>query len=653
MWWGYIVNKLFKLKLLLLSLIFFSIQCSHQPKNAGVQRQTAAQLASAHEDWLEQLPTDSRNEVDTNILKKVKAQTKTLKLGDVETVKITQRITKYLDFLTYKMSDRQSVEDKDKLRKKNLARLFTSSTQFILCPDILDFNCLERTPIVTPTTDSRVENPNDKLGEAVAAGESLDIEYFFNQQIFTPESEYNHEIGVAKILENKIKADGVSGIYMALYGVDDIEYNEANKTIGSMAGIYNVLMDKIKSKVKVYGVFDQKGLRSGVEKPALFSYLNPQDPDKLDKWILSPVDPKNTLQTNLDFQYNLGTQNLIKALAANAKTEEQAKGRLEYPNQGIMHNKFLVLKNKDQYGIWTGTANVTRTCMGTERNSNMSVYIKNKQIAKSYLQEFFEMYNFKIDADTKGDPNFIGSKDFHFPQGRFHSQKKPNTKRYFKFDDGTEAKVYFSPTDDAEHRAILPLIHSARSGDILRISMFGAAGIEYVRAIQLAAARGVRVEIIVDSPTACGPGSWVGRVGDATLLEENPFDSMAKIQIRKNAKGPGNTWKQNHQKIGLLLRYNLETKEHLAEQITFGSQNWSNSGNDLNDENMIALRKTNSELPIAKSFNEHFTQFLWPKAKNVPPEGCSGPSDVDEEDDSDDASQNSIDATSVDTKLNY
>lgn len=136
MWWGYVVNKLFKVKLLLLSLIAFSIQCSHQPKNASVQRQTAAQLASAHEDWIEQLPTDSRNEVDTNILKKVKAQTKTLKLGDVETVKITQRITKYLDFLTYKMSDRQSTENKDKLRKKNLARLFKSSTQFILCPDI-------------------------------------------------------------------------------------------------------------------------------------------------------------------------------------------------------------------------------------------------------------------------------------------------------------------------------------------------------------------------------------------------------------------------------------------------------------------------------------------------------------------------------------
>lgn len=626
---------------LILVCSLFLIQCAQAPLQTDVssKRWSASTLAvqpsEVSDDWVDQLPTETSTDISPDLFRKIQSALKKQQLGDVEAARIGLRLQKYLDFLTYNyenLKKQRSTDFKDvnSLKSDILTRLFSSSTQFLLCPNLSDFSCLEKTPLITPSIPSRIEKPEDKLGEMVELNESLEnnIEWYFNTQIFKPESDYNSEEGVARVLIDKIKKDGVSAIYMALYGIDDITVNDKNKTIGSMSGVYQALMEKIQAKVPVFGVFDENGANAQAPKPLILSYIKPTEDEQLKKWILTPLSDDG-IKTNLDFQYNEGTQNLIKALAEGAKSEDEARGRLEYPNRGIMHNKFLVLYNKknDHYGVWTGTANITRTCMGTERNSNMSVYIQSKAIAKTYLKEFAEMYKFQPADPNFSDNNFVGRNQASFPRGLFHTNKKPNTKRYFKFNDGYEAKVYFSPTDDSEHRAILPMLHSARPGDIIRISMFGAAGIEYVRALQLAAARGVKVEVIVDSPTACGVNSWAGRTGD-TLLETNPFDSKAHIEVRKNAKGPGQSWKQNHQKIGLLLRYDSQTKQHKAEQITFGSQNWSSSGNDLNDENMIFLRKKDADIPLGQAFNKHFTEFLWPKAQVVSSDGCSGPVDA-------------------------
>lgn len=225
------------------------------------------------------------------------------------------------------------------------------------------------------------------------------------------------------------------------------------------------------------------------------------------------------------------------------------------------------------------------------------------------------------------DALVVGRTTKNFPSGRFHQEKRPNTQRLFYFEkDKTTARLYFSPTDDAEHRAILPMIHSAKAGDRLLISMFGGAGIEYVRAFQWAAARGVQIQILLDAPTGCGPGSWAGKSGDATLLTENPYMKWATqfqpIELRKNDKGPKQTWSQNHQKIGLLLR--KDKNQHQAEMLIFGSQNWSNNGNDNNDENLLVLSKKNESLKIGLDFQDHFENFLWPKSlKITEKEGCT------------------------------
>ena len=463
------------------------------------------------------------------------------------------------------------------------------------------------------------------------------MDYYFNEQIFTPEDLYDPSKGVARILEDKIKSLGndpeKDGLFMAIYGMDDITKTES--ALGSLNGVYSSLIEKINKGTPIFGVFDQTGAHPAANKPLIFSYVKPSE-DKLSRWILSPLNTQTVAKTlssdltNMNFQYNAGTQGLIKKLSENIKSEDEARGRIEWRNNGIMHNKFFIFKDNNKMSVWTGTANISRTCLGTERNSNLSVMIHNDDVAKSYLTEFNEMYTFQDPKNVKPEltKDFVGPQDpKYFPRGRFHSAKRPNTKRYFKFlKDQTDLRLYFSPTDDAEHRALLPMILSAQPGDKILISMFGAAGIEYSRAMQWAIARGVQIKVLVDSPTACGPGSWAGRTGDATLLELNPyrglFPNVPQIEIRKNDKNAGETWKQTHQKIGLLLRKKQDGQLN-AEYLTFGSQNWSQSGNDSNDENLIILRREVGPLKIGTDFQNHFENYLWPKSLNIPAQGCS------------------------------
>ncbi len=612
---------------LMASVFSLTVNCSHpasQPsagaKNPSGYRTLAAE---AMNDWIEALPGQS-NEFLTEATKRVREAKAYGTATPAQRERMARRLAKYVGFVVEgsiptepdnpETAVDEGAKSRSKLIQKIFSRLMSSSLQFIDCADINDFECLEKLPLLQPRSAMRVEeNPEVKLGEPKPIDLKFDnsIEWFFTTQIFVPESEVDLSATLASKLENKIRTEGVTSIHMALYGIDDITK--------SMGGVYTALAEKIKSGIEVKAVFDQEGIVPEATEPLVMSYIPPTNADEANRWILKPTtDPK----TNMAFQYNGGTQGLIHLLAKEArssKRESDAKGRIEWKDDGIMHNKYFVFDNKGQKSVWTGTANVARTCMGSERNSNMGLFIRSNEIAQTFLDEFFEMYDFPSQTPESPHPEKVlgpGSST-KFPYGKFHNAKRPNTHRYFRFTDktpteadDTDFKIYFSPTDDGEHRAILPMLHSAKSGDVLRISMFGAAGIEYVRAIQLAASRGVKVEIILDSPTGFTPGSWAAAKADASLRQPNPFGS-GDITMKKNSRGDGSTWKQNHQKIGLLLRKSSSGLK--AEQLVIGSQNWSASGNDQNDENLIVMRRLIGLAP-GEAFDTHFRTFLWPNA---------------------------------------
>lgn len=659
--------------------VIFILSCTHpgaqkqfnsQAYQSGSTNRKLASASSPVGDWILNLPNAEEANQYVPVLAKKIASFMKKSDKDATVIQYATRIARYTAFISQGCSPQIAVGvkncTKDKMPAKLWSRLFNSSTQFILCADLNDLSCLEQVPIIPIQADFRVEDSTKKFGVPKSLNAKLadTIEWSFTTQILKKPQDVDFNTTLARRLQEKIEMDGKTAIYTALYGIDDVN--------DSMKGVYNALLEKIHSGVRVEAVFDAEisdKRKSKVRAPLLpfiFSYQRP--PANVDRWILAPfttAKPTKNPQTVLPFQYDGGTQGLIEALSKNSHNEEDAHGRIEWPDRGIMHNKFFVFQNENKFSVWTGTANVAETCMGTERNSNMGLYIKNNDIAQAFIDEFKEMYNLtmvapsdsarhddekdqvsgKDDDDDEADDEKTVANDvddledeendspdagkaekvlldpqYPFRHGRFKKDKRPNTHRYFVLNENTNAtlddtdfRVYFSPTDDAEHRAILPMLHSAQSGDIVRISMFGAAGIEYVRAMQLAASRGVKVEVIVDSPTANGRGSWATtKPADATLLENNPFGNVPKIALKSNSK----KWKQNHQKVGLLLRKQRDGT-YLSEHLILGSQNWSASGNDVNDENLVSIRNQSKSLEAGDSFNEHFTKFLWANATTV------------------------------------
>jgi hypothetical protein len=240
--------------------------------------------------------------------------------------------------------------------------------------------------------------------------------------------------------------------------------------------------------------------------------------------------------------------------------------------------------------------------LGEEVNANVALEIENDLIGSAFLTEFEEM--FEPSMEVSGSSRQARSpRDQKFRVGRFHLNKTPNTPRYFRFKDGTEVRLHFSPTDDGEHRVLLPMIHSLKEGDLLRISMFGGAGLELVRAMQFAAARGAEIRIVMDRKLGEQTSSWL-RSPLGNLLEQNPYGSKGRIRVRRSQ------WAgQNHHKTASLTR--REGEVYRPEILVVGSQNWSASGNDLNDENLLTIRHRKRALLEAQSFNDYFDQDLW------------------------------------------
>ena len=558
--------------------------------------------------------------------------------------------------------------------KFQLRRILNSSTQFLFCEDVEDWACLEAKAIIEPKSKMRQETIAN-LGAPVAAGESLDIEYFFTQgwhdnYVNKRDDFVIPDKTVAEIMADKINSEGEKKMFMAIYGIDDIQ--------DTMSSVYNAIAEKVKAGVATYAVLDvsDEGSANGFirdynmtklpdgryalgnKKVELdWSYINPKDENnaafltpswakqyltdiaelsktmskfEMRKFLLKDmfVKPPATTKTydlqaqdltwialnkNLSnyneslsrtsFQYANNLQ-LLRLVNSPIKTNDQARARIEYPFTGIMHNKFIVFeKNNGSRSVWSGTTNVSRTCMGDESNSNLAILIKNHQIANAFLAEFTEMHQGLNDSASKPKTLLTGA---------YHDKKRPNTLRYFTFTDGTEARVHFSPTDDGEHRVLLPLIYSAKKGDLLRISMFGGGGYEMVRAMQSAAARGVEIRIVFDKLTGAGANSW-WKAKDGNLLQENPFAKkpLGSVEIRKNNWGG-----LNHHKSATLSR-KLKDGSYKAEVIVIGSQNWSQTGNDINDENMVTIRNKTKELDVMTAFNKEFDEKMWTASTRV------------------------------------
>ena len=213
--------------------------------------------------------------------------------------------------------------------------------------------------------------------------------------------------------------------------------------------------------------------------------------------------------------------------------------------RNTMHNKFYIFDGKK---VITGSANLSHTDM-SGYNSNAIVVINSPEIAKFYEQEFNQMYS-----------------------GKFHNDKTSTPNK-----EVGNIKVYFSPQDKGIKNGILQLIKNAKK--YIYIPAFVITEKRVTSELINAKKRGVDVRVIADSLNASTQHSKHKELRNAGVLvkAENYAGKM-------------------HSKTMIID----------DEYLIIGSMNFSNSGENRNDENMIILKDSDTA-----KFYRNFFIYQW------------------------------------------
>lgn len=246
------------------------------------------------------------------------------------------------------------------------------------------------------------------------------------------------------------------------------------------------------------------------------------------------------------------TSYLTKIFTNNNADFSHCEGGLKNYQNSIMHNKFFVFDNKK---VMTGSANLSNTDY-SGFNSNVVILIDSIQIAAVYAQEFEQMYN----------------KNFH------NLKTKIADKEHIQV-NGSDFSAYFSPCDKAITTQIVPLVDNAKKYIYMPVFLITHKGL--ADSLVRASKRGVDVKVIIDATNARGSSS------KHKLLRDNGV--LVKTE---NYAG-----KLHSKSIIIDDRYTI-----------IGSMNFSKSGENANDENLVVIK--NQQLTVVY---RDFFKYLWAK----------------------------------------
>lgn len=240
------------------------------------------------------------------------------------------------------------------------------------------------------------------------------------------------------------------------------------------------------------------------------------------------------------------SNNIIKDLAEVYRSDKS--NSITQTNM-LMHNKFVIFDNNT---VFTGSMNFSRTGL-SGYDANNVIIINSKEIAEYYGKEFEQMIS-----------------------GKFHNQKSKITSSN-RFQLGSSSvEVYFSPQDKSSFR-IIELIKETKH--YIYIPTFLITHTQISNELIFAKKRGVDVRIIMDANNVY------------TTHTKHAFLRANGIPLKvENYAG------KLHSKAMIID----------DEYIIAGSMNFSNSGENKNDENLLVIK--NSEL--AKSYKKFFL-YLW------------------------------------------
>lgn len=220
----------------------------------------------------------------------------------------------------------------------------------------------------------------------------------------------------------------------------------------------------------------------------------------------------------------------------------------------LMHNKFVIFDNAI---VYTGSMNFSQSGFSGYDVNNI-IIIKSKEVAELYSKEFEQML-----------------------KGKFHSAKeKISQNRTFKLGNSI-IEIYFSPKDKSSYR-IVQLIKNSHK--YIYIPTFLITHSEITTELINAKKRGVDVRIIIDanSTTTKNSKHKILRSNGIPLKTENYAGKL-------------------HSKMIIID----------DEYTITGSMNFSNSGENKNDENLLIIKDNK----IAKLHKDFFL-YLWTMIPN-------------------------------------
>lgn len=317
----------------------------------------------------------------------------------------------------------------------------------------------------------------------------------------------DHQGQEAKILDNELRK-ARSSISAAVYGVEKQEW------------FFNTIEALLHRGIQVHVVADQTD--GTVSDPEVEDFTYP------DTMKIEPL---------------VGKRNFV--------TDNSADGQGARPT--IMHDKFIVIDHKV---VWTGSTNITHTCLGDSYNANLSIIIRSPEVARLYEQEFAQMFSEKL----------------------FSHAKHAIDRSELVFSDGTKLAVFFSPKDDAIHKAIIPFIKSATK--TLDIGMFYLTDQEVADELVVAKRRGVKIRLVYDAVAASNPSS--------------KHEALRKKGIEVRVENWGG-------------KMHMKTAVADGRNVIIGSMNWSGNGNANNDENTLVIR---NNAKLAKEVDAYLVR-LW------------------------------------------
>lgn len=338
--------------------------------------------------------------------------------------------------------------------------------------------------------------------------------------------------------------------------------------IGGQDEIFRALVEAQKRGVKIQGVADVDKEYKNVYSDTfrLISIIKNFAVDFESTKTTEEIERKKYYVNNINIPYK---QNIKFDFDNNSIDKTYVTQTGIEIQKGIMHNKFFIIDN--QY-VWTGSTNVSSGCM--TYNSNVSVAVKSKELAKLYTEEFNQMYF----------------------NGKFHQNKLPiKNNENISINNETKISVYFSPKNKVFYNAIIPLINKSKSS--IDIPMFFLTHKAITQALLDARSRGVKIRVILDA------------VGAKSAYSKHNVLREAGIPVKIENWGG-----KMHMKSMIIDN----------EIIVVGSTNWTSTAAYTNDENLLVIYNKN----LANLFGKEFER-LYNSIPNKWLKKCPEPESLD------------------------